>query len=675
MNLASFNGGSITKLLRPWALVLCAAVISSGCSGGGSSGSKPHNEELLLGVVDLDGNLQAHATQIVASQAIIGGKDFEGQEKVDYERFINYPGDVDFFRVSLVGGNTYGFHANFPQDNQSGQGDSSLLYSILDSTGSLTIPTTVELPYPGVIPDPDSNLRAIWFAPYTGNYYLRFQSQFAGGVGQYSFRIASSRLGVAMSRGYPSFGEPKFGGSVQNLRSYVLVIDDQENVRYNGPNLPNTAESVFKEPLFGSLDMGFLQIAAQTDGLVPPTFTLLFYGAGFSHDVSEVTFFDQDGMLQPNPETSAAHIHWGRPSSDLNDNVDDIFWNYDPGNGLPLGPVDNFAPNLNFEPGISHPFIEDVSGNIIGFSEELVHLMVGRHWYADAHITNDLDLYSVPIVSSHPQGGIRFFDSAFVLNGFDTVPQTGSPNTLEVVYNDEYQSFALLYDVEPPAGIGDAAIHVHTGRPGEEGPILIDLGLVPHFNARPRYEPAVDASGVFIPGVENIIKILTNDEAALLLEASYTTGWYLDVHTDPFFIVKPEIRANAVFFDQLEIASTHVNFPPPFDANTSSNSGVVRLTAPAKGKVSFISEDLAYGAIDVVLNGRGIGTIDTATVADDIVCGQEAPGGTVTGELAPNTYYFHAYGEGVMWDGHVSVDDGCAVVVLNADTAQIHLKN
>ena len=93
---------------------------------------------------------------------------------------------------------------------------------------------------------------------------------------------------------------------------------------------------------------------------------------------------------------------------------------------------------------------------------------------------------------------------------------------------------------------------------------MIDLGRVPRFASRPVYESVFDDVYDFIPGVENIIHRLSNEEMMILREATYSTGWYIDVHSSPFLPAElPEIRADAEFEDDLEVAASIVDFPPP----------------------------------------------------------------------------------------------------------------
>lgn len=667
MFLASINGVRWTRFYQSATVLICATIVYAGCSGGGGGGGSDPTG------LDMDGDFIVDATQIFASGGIIGDENFPGQEKNTYERYINVPGDIDWFRVSLVGGNLYGLQLAFlPTEFNGSIGDRTYIYSIFDSSGTISIPSTSQFGYPGGVID-SGEIRDVFIAPYTGNYYFRFRGRFAQSVAQYRFRVSSSRLGFAVPRGLPSTGDNKFGGVVRNRRSFIQIVDGDENLRYQGPNSPNTPQGFPLEEIVGTLDVPYLGITAITDGLLPPTYTASFVADNdLSGTVSEVTFFDANGDLEESPETPVAHLHVGIPSGDFNDDVDDIFWNYDGGIGQ-IGPLDNFRLDRNSQVSAdAHPVIADVTDGFT-LDESIIHLIVAQPFYIDLHMTNQIELYNIPIVSSHPHGGLHFFNSAFLLNGFDTVPATGSTKTLEVVYDDTQQTFAIQYDVQPEVGIAGADIHVHAGRPGEVNPeILLDLGQVPNLQSRPVYEPDASLQG-FVPGVENIIKRLTNEEAAILLDASYTTGWYIDVHTSPFFLnpSTPEIRADAVFSDNLEIASSRIDFPPPPVGDTNGvRNGVVNIVAPAKGTVSFASADLDFGSVHVFLNGTSLGELSDVANGDEVVCGVDTSA-TVSGEISPGTYYYRAFAEGVMWDGHVTVDkESCSTIALSADTAQ-----
>lgn len=649
------RGISAKSLSKGIALSLCTILAAAGCSGGGSagSGSPDRNQSLNVGGPDLDGNTFGSATMVPVGGGIV-------------ERHINTPGDVDFFGFDLVGGNLYGIQfAGLP--SQGGElVAGSTEYSLLDGAGN-SLQSIGSSPFPAGVDTEDGNLADMFIAPFDGRFFLRYQGELANDVAIYRFRISDSRLGVANARGDARLTPlPNTLGRVTNVRSFVSIVDDEGVQLFIGPALNRTeAETSF---LTGSIFGPVVQVTSTSDGLIPPTFGT-FIEANYGVSATEITFLDSEGVPEDDPQEQVSHIHWGIPSGDLSDGIDDTLW-LDENN-----PTDNFRLDNNFQDGVPHPSISVIDPDAETLSLDLLHLIVSQDWYIDHHITTDLDLYPFPIVSSHPQGGIQFFDSAFVLNGFDTVPATGSTRTLEVVYNDEFQVFYMPYDVDSELAGSD--IHVHAGRPGEVGEVILDLGTVPDFAARPPFESVRLGVPDFIPGVENIIKRLSNIEATRLRQASYTTGWYIDVHTEPFFVTQPEIRSNAEFEVNLEIASSTVSFDP--NPNRGGALGLNAQLHRGMGDVSFVTETMAYGDITVVLNGEIIGELTDSASVDDAGCPDADNATTVTSEIREGTYYYRAYGEDdVVWEGYVTVDSAegaCNSIVLRTDEVKENIYN
>ena len=658
MKLPSMLRGSRANVFgKSAALSLCAVLVAAGCSGGGSSGSgsPQQNQGVSVGGPDVHGDSFSDATIVRLGDGIVSSH-------------INTPGDLDFFEFQLTGGSLYGLQfVGFPGADIANPLDNDLFYVLADGAGNAIETQFGSFPYPAGVDSvvEDSNPRDGFIAPFTGKYYLRFSGRFANSIGQYDFRLTSSRLGVTLARGDANTGDPRFGGVVTNFRSFVEIRHPDGELAFSGPSA--AGGGVPTDFLGASLAQGGIQLTGISDEGTPPTFSLgvNVFNPGVAEFHDPVFFFNTSGELEEDPESGVLHLHFGIPSQDLSDGIDDIDW----ATGVP---IDDFRRDLNFQDlPDPHPIVADITGGA-AVGEDILHLIVSQDWYMDYHFTNKLDLYNIPIVSSHPQGGFRYFDSAFVLNGFETVPATGSSRTLEVIYNDEYQVFSIPFDVE--SDLAGSAIRIHAGGPGEEGPVLIDLGTVPGLAARPVYESFRLGVPNFVPGVENVIKRLTNAESKVLHDASFSTGWYIAVYTEPFFIEKPEIRSDMNFATNFEIATSLVSFSADSDNPqvVGSSRGLVGTKLIKKGSVTFVTDTTAYGPIQAILNGTSLGSLDEIADADTIGCGESIEGSAVAGEIQPGTYYYRVFGDGVMWDGHVVVEaDGCAIVVLDEASAQL----
>ena len=658
------------SIVRSCAVLLCAAFIVPACSGGGGGGGTPipsdddHPDQIFPGPND------PPLTVLRTGEGLTSG-------------FINTPGDVDYFKMELIGGVMYGLQtSNFPQIYNNSPGP--LLYSFLDSTGAESFDTTGDFNWPDGVDPNTGNLRFVWLTPYTGTYYLRVENTFIAAIQQYSVRLTSSQLGV---------GTPR-ESSVSNFRSYQVLFDAEGNLRFSGPTSPARLDgeplfflegTIFQPNLVVALDVNFeLQVQTSVGGLLS----------------DEVFFFDDAGVLTDAPETPALHIHFGVPSHDLADARDDIFWNYDPSSTIfGLGPNFNANTDRNFggQPMDSHSVVFLFTDDFDVIPEDSLHLLLGQHWYVDLHFHSQFDLLgfpggSVPIVSSRPQGGFSMFDSRFILNGFETVPATGSSRTLEVYYTDEHQTFYISYGLS--STLVGSAIHVHSGAPGEVGPELIDLGTVPFPTTRPLYEPEILPLGPistfrFVPGVENILKRLSDGfmgddgiyvkgEAELLKDAAFTTGWYIDVHTFPQFLDPdhPEIRTDAILNFNYEVVSSRIT--SSFLVAGQEEEDVLELTRSLTGptdQISFIGDDLAYGPIVLYLDGTPIGQLDIALASDDLVCGIDSPGQAIVVTAQPGTYKYHGSAEnGIFWEGEVTVEangGACTTIVLTENDAQV----
>ncbi len=664
------------SILRSVALLLCAALIAPACGGGGggSGAAGPQTEDGPSPIPEEDDNPDSifpgpgqPALKVV------------GVGKGSVTGFINTPGDVDYFRMNLVGGVTYGLQGPSFFESTFSNSPGSLLFDFFDSTGATPITTTQDSGWPAGINDDTGNLRFLWLTPYTGTYYLTVRDSFISTTRDYSFRLTSSQIAAGTAR----------EGVVSNLRSFQFLFDASGDgfVRFRGPTPQNRIEG---QPLsFLTGTMTPLGVALNID-----------IGGNVVASVSspsavvpdDIFFLDDDGVPNTAPETGAFHLHYGIPSEDMADGQDDTFWNFDPTSPIFPFTGPNFNANLNQKSGNQvdpHPIAADWTIFTVDLiTEDVVHLLAGQNWYMDAHFHTQYDLIdplggpggSLPIVSSRPQGGFSFFDSRLVLNGFETVPPTGSTNTLEVYYSDESQVFYIQYGVNSP--LVGSAIHIHAGAPGQvNSNVLIDLGTVPFPTTRPAYEPeqvplGPNNSSRFIPGVENIIKKISNAEANALNEATFSAGWYLDVHTTPFFIEFPEIRSDAILNANLEVVSSRITSTFTVSGqDDGANPGVVRSLAGPTGQVSFVGDELAYGPVIVYLDGAPIGQLDIALASDDLACGVDSPGQSIVVTAQPGTYKYHGSAEnGIYWEGEITIEEdggGCVTIVLTEEDAVV----
>ena len=614
-------------------VAIIMALNVTGCSGGGGGGDPgippgPQPGPLPIPILDDHGNNVPSATVIYPGEEITTG-------------FYNIPGDIDYFKIPVVQDQWYtvsrGAHRmTYYVDAFNLEGSS--LYQILDATGSTSMAHTADWGWPANATNISSVVgsRFLWQAEYTGNYIYTRRSALNNTVGSYAFKVASSQLAIS---------RPNY--NTTNFRSNILIeedVNDETVVRYNGAASGSTTVNSINLQAFGGNTVSI------------------------SASASEVTFLDDEGAPSAEPENNVWHIHQGYPYSLNGDGIDDA------------GQFGLFDPNINIQDSDDpHSFIVEYSSGInagISLELDLLHLLLETPWYIDAHITDNYELYDVPVVSSLAQGGIKMFDSTHILNGFEfpTGEASGSGRELEVAYDDEYQIFYLPYgDRYDHSSLVGATIHVHAGGPTDSNNVpLINLGPVPAPEERPLYESGgeyilhADDTDLDIefPGVETVLYTLSDAEAELLADATYTTGWYIDLHTAPNFLVTPELRANSVLFDSLEVGISR-NTNPGF--LSIADDGGVRI---ARGNVSFVADDTTFGPIAVKLNGKDLGQIDLAQVDGEVACGEDTPGQSLSKTLKVNTYPYVAYADGVSWSGTVTLEDGgCTTVVLNAEDA------
>jgi hypothetical protein len=218
-------------------------------------------------------------------------------------------------------------------------------------------------------------------------------------------------------------------------------------------------------------------------------------------------------------------------------------------------------------------------------------------------------------------------------------------------------------NVDPPVSIqvnpvytpfAGSRVRVHSGGPGQNGPVLIDLGTLPP----PRLVTIDDLFEPESTGFRTPIRQLTDAEAVILRNAFYGNGFYVQV-TDQFSgapIARAEGELEISVFPTLEPCS----FPPC--SLRGDPPGVI-----GQGTVNFATTRENTGGITVYLNGEIVGFLDQPVSADNLpACGSAGDGRTVATENWPETYYWRAVAEdGTTWEGHATIrKDSCETILL-----------
>jgi len=388
-----------------------------------------------------------------------------------------------------------------------------------------------------------------------------------------------------------------------------------------------------------------------------------------------------------------------------------------------LGDIEETAEGPLVE-GVVRFDLENVNRSSRGIEELLdenvLRLISGFDWYLDIHVTTDFNVDPGPHATSRPlsdvystfeeptlatfnnvvardgaalpepprgvAGGIEiFFDTSLKLfqvarqsyfagapffdgdkdplnDPIDRDPSDEIPPPHPLLLDDPFDIPAFVRDPYDPSFIGDR-IRAHRGGPGENGPVVVDLGTIPPFMPPPT--ASLSNPGVTIeeqPGFRNPILQLSDEQAVALREAHYDTGVYLEI-TDSVSGA-PIARADDVlrglsFFDSTELSGP-IN-PLRADEETYLLSG------RGEGIATFATRFDDAGTIEVIVNGERIGVLSDAIGADDLpACGLVGDRSTVATALPPGRYYWHAYGEdGTKWDGYVNVSDGgCETIIF-----------
>lgn len=431
---------------------------------------------------------------------------------------INFAEDVDMFKFSASANVAYGLQfLGIPVPDPDASDPRKIVVDVLDATGAVSVTTSQD---PGL----DEALiafsffenRIVFTTPVDTPLYIRVRHDRPGGTGNYVFNLASDQLGDAQDYR-------------QHLQSYGTIFDPENNV------VLHPAPSDF----FGYIKIWDYNLATN------------FIGVEISTPV--VFFLDADGTAKDVPETPELHIHLGIP-----DNTP----------GTLHGNLD-FTPSASGDHSSLFTFPDITPGGIfvyfIPLPGQILHIMQGLPWYMDLHVTNNFDALATefltpvlfdpmpPMVSSRANGTLNMFESRLDMNGANVVPPVSTPNALALYYNTAVQAFMIAYEIGPkpnsnirlenapmpdPSLVGKP-IHIHSGGPGSNGRSpnvpLIDLGTVPAPVAEPAFES--------VPELKNVVKILTDQEASILRNATYNGGWYVHVHTDDDRFPNGEIRA------------------------------------------------------------------------------------------------------------------------------------
>lgn len=474
-------------------LVLAAAVVLSGCGGGadvpGTHG--PISPPTVSGIDKAPnieyGNSVTTAHFIFPDNGIITGA-------------INFAGDVDMFHLDAAAGATYGLQfLGIPVTPPDASDPFQVIVTILEADGVDIHPSTIDIPIP--VKRDDGHFRVMFTADTNGPIYVRLiHERGTSGTGNYAFNLASSQLAIV----------DEFDVFETNTTTFTVVDDD--GVLLLSPTL---VRATFK----------FIDMNLNTNDLLRvPNMTFRF-------DVFELaTGFPPIYIGNEDPETPSVHFHYGFPNNNppaTHNNATDPTSDF-------IIPVDASEHSIAFDitppPGVRN-FRLDVP-------PEIVHMITGQPWFYDVHFTTETEVLNEPVLSGRANGTLNFFETTLLLSGVNVVPPVPTSNLLLLKYNTAFQSFMIEFERGPTFPSPDTdligrPIHVHRGAPGFNGDILIDLGVVP--------APKADLTFETVPWIKNVVKDLTNTEAFLLRQATYTTGWYVDVHTPGF--PDGEIRA------------------------------------------------------------------------------------------------------------------------------------
>lgn len=736
------------RFWRAAALMLCAGLVMTACGGAGGGGPDTTPPGLVgrPGVSTVDSEDGGMDNPGSARTLIVDGPPLSGAINA------KIGGDTDFYTFRGVLGMTYtlqifgfatptfylttddGFDFWFKPnpDTESSQTDNlNVMILMPDQVTQLANTTGGQGGSPYDIPDAGNPIeslddnRILWLCPLTGDYYIRLRHERqTTGDGNYVIKLASAQ-------NFNVVGRQRTG-----------ALDFRTN-----PLFDLTADPIefkFAGPVWGAIGPALLDVEPLGDGTVDVDFVILQTRNEDGFDDRPVDILDVTFDMEDEPETQVAHIHFGFPS---------LIKNSVGGTNLFVQPDRNEQPPDSIDD--PHPFVLDISsfvglarstardglihtdtylpgpdgervrvpvtvetreitlpdgrqfiqGSVRLFTNAtrggavtdiepdpgLFRLVLGLPWYIDAHFTDDLELWSIPVVVSPSFGGIYgVFETTMPMSAGNVVVREGeAPGPaleraraaevarggvpFSVFYDSALQLFQIefrdwdaraskIFEVDNPsasdAAIFDTGINptgaetfvglsikVHRGGPGVVGPAFIDLGTVP--------EPADPIQFRFDPGIRTIISRLTDAEVTALRSQFYNGGFYVQVSSD----TAPNGLLRAEGFLNLQI---------------NPNDGTVRRAGADDsgfGTLNFVSEYAGGGAVVVTLNGSAIGAlIDFVPAGTTPECGAFLTSATVAAELPVARYAYSATAEdGTVWEGHVTVEAGsCETVVLTA---------
>ncbi len=693
-------GAHWSKAVRLAAVVLAGGILAAGCRGGGGGGSGGTG----IGGTDEHGNQAFQATVVTPDGANIRGQ-------------INYGGDVDWFRFRGIQGRSYVLQlTGFPPDpnvsiglDLTGDGNDLLGAQILDftgatATGQLENTTGTEGGTPYDIPIPDGDVPAVggsrifWVCPNTNDYFIVIgHRRRQTGIGAYDIRLATSELMTIN----PNEMQSQSGGRD------VLIVDDQGEEQFRGFIASELFVSGF-EYIESMSAIIFGGVAADTNRQIflpddedpQPFFVHLHIGFPNIYEALE-----EPSVQPPDGDDHTFVLSQELTSVGRSSGVDAPRTSGDAVLPLPDGgsirvpvtsewtSVDSSTSQHQFQGQMTlHLGDAVVGGRDITDAEfgdvEVRRLFHSIPWYFDLHPMDSATVGAGPVVASLPMGDLyQFFETRLLASPGNVVRDDGSriPESergfgqFNILYEASLKTFQVAmqqYGVSfgapfspfiidaDYADFAGQRVRVHSGGPGETGPVLIDLGTLPEPRLPLFNGDAGDINSE--PGFRNPIRQLTDAEAVTLRNAFYGDGFYVQV-TDRF-TGEPLVRAEG---GDLEISSLPTadpcNFPP-------CSGAVGSRELPVPGTVTFASELVGEGSVELYANGELLGALAKTVTANNLpACGLEGDDRSLATELDPGTYYWHAHGkDGKMWDGHFTVTSGeCNLVLITQNDVKL----
>lgn len=432
------------------------SVLLAGCGGGGSGSGATGPNPVVPGI-DLHADTTSFATRIFPDNGFIIGA-------------INVGADVDFFQFNCTAGVAYTFQVETDGGGRLGapapidmNEDRDLILFVVDLNGATTLATTANsagaLSYdidPAGFGSAGDELgwrgdSRITFTPeVTGRYFLRV-SHFRPlvGTGNYVLTLSSSQLGSAVS---PTIESDVLVNAGHHGSRFIVATDDEGVVLFDdfargilGPMFWNAATREFR----------------------------------FSFNANDPVFFGDN----EDPETRAAHLHFGHPN--IIPNWPQLSQNFSEGAADDPHPValdisevfarrsargesfsfeselmqggavyavipvtaersagaatgqDSYEVTLHF----GEAYGRGIGGNDFDIPAGAIRLLSGFPWYIDLHITDDLDTVPGPYVVSHPFGDVYgVFETELILSPFNLV-RSSSYEDRGFLFNTEMSIF------------------------------------------------------------------------------------------------------------------------------------------------------------------------------------------------------------------------------------------